>query len=359
MDNLDNNKNNNNRWSYFKKADVRDFIFVMYVISLSVVIEFFAFEFLIEIIYKFMYNFVVLYTKILQSDFVYSYPPEEINYIFTNIIIIITSVIATFITGAFLIFWLRKIDGKSRNYDRDKISWKIKLPKNTVALIAVGLCLVQICIYLFSVFSVVLKDWFGIAENPLYGDDSYFPKSFIGIILYFITIVIIPAFTEEFIFRYLMLNSLKKYGNTFAIIVTAVLFGFAHARASAFLYATAIGFFTAYLAIKTKSIWFSIILHAAVNAVSFTLQYTASLSFFKDDTLDLIYFIFLTVISAISCIYLIILSIKRKETGLEESGNYINIRRKHKLIYFFNAATVIFFILVLMKSAEEYVFLHI
>jgi len=365
---LDNNSNNRdnktngingNRWSYFDRTDARQFILVMYVVSLAVLLQFFIFEFLPGIIYKFMYNFVVLYTDIPNSDFVYSYPADEINYIFSNILIIIISVLASLITGAFIIFFLRRLVGKSENYDRDRISWKFKMPKNAAALIAIGLCLVQISMYLYSVFNGMLESLFNIAPNPAFTEDAYFPQSVFGIILYFVTIVLTPAFTEEFLFRYLMLNSLKKYGNAFAIVVTAIFFGFAHARTSAFIYATAIGLFTAYFAIKTKSIWFSVILHAVVNATSFALQYLASLSFFKDATLDLIYFAFLTVISAISCIYLIILLIRHKETSLDESRNYINIRNKHKLIYFFNAATVIFFILVIMKSAEEYVFLYV
>lgn len=66
-------------------------------------------------------------------------------------------------------------------------------------------------------------------------------------------------------FRGVMLNKLKRYGYKVAIITTAILFGLFHANFSQFFYAVALGMIFAYVALKTGTIKYSIILHIVVN----------------------------------------------------------------------------------------------
>jgi len=295
--------------------------------------------------------------EIFESEFSYIFTQDEFYYIIYNIAMILLTLIASSITAAFLLFCLRNLVSTQGAAVRDKVTYRFRLPKATPPLLAVGLCIIQISLLSSELLNSILHSLFNIARDTSF-DYLYFPETAFGIVLYFTAIVLMPAFIEEFIFRYIMLNALKKYGNVFAIITTSVLFGFLHARASAFFYATAIGFFSAYIAIKTKSIWFSIILHALVNATSLTFQYVAAQTF-PDEIYNLIYFLFLGVISVVSLIYIIILIRKRKDLSLNDPENYAHIENRRKLLFFFNAASIIFFILVILKSADEYVFTNI
>ena len=348
-----NDKNDkNNRWSYSTRSDKINFISTMHIISLAVVLQFILYEALPALIYRFVYGFM-FFDFFMLDEYYYMVSPDELYYILYNVVLIFIMVITSFITCVFLMLCLRKFGPKPDMYEyRDKVSYQFKLPKNTVALLFAGVCIVQFSVILNMLMNFALKSIFGISPESL--PDMYFPQTVFGVILYFITMVILPAFLEEFIFRYLMLNALKKYGNAFAIITTSVLFGFAHARASAFIYATAVGIFMAYIAIKTKSMWFPMILHAAINAVSFAFQYVAALSFMTGETVDTIYFMFLTFISLVCLIYLITLIIKRRESGLNAPENQVNIKKSQKLLFFFNIASIIFFVLVILKSMEEY-----
>ena len=76
---------------------------------------------------------------------------------------------------------------------------------------------------------------------------------------------ILSPIIEEMMFRGVMLNKLRRYGDKVAIITTAILFGLFHANFSQFFYAVALGIVFAYVALKTGTIKYSIILHIVVN----------------------------------------------------------------------------------------------
>ena len=76
---------------------------------------------------------------------------------------------------------------------------------------------------------------------------------------------ILSPIIEEMMFRGVMLNKLRRYGDKVAIITTAILFGLFHANFSQFFYAVALGMIFAYVALKTGTIKYSIILHIIVN----------------------------------------------------------------------------------------------
>ena len=76
---------------------------------------------------------------------------------------------------------------------------------------------------------------------------------------------ILSPIIEEMMFRGIMLNKLRGYGDKIAIITTAVLFGLFHANFSQFFYAVSLGMIFAYVTLKTGTIKYSIILHIVVN----------------------------------------------------------------------------------------------
>lgn len=88
-----------------------------------------------------------------------------------------------------------------------------------------------------------------------------------ALILLFQMVIIAPVF-EEFWFRGIVMESLRPYGNGFAIFVSAFLFGLTHANFQQFFYATVLGICLGYVAISTKSLVTTTIMHAMLNSVS-------------------------------------------------------------------------------------------
>lgn len=104
---------------------------------------------------------------------------------------------------------------------------------------------------------------FGI-ENTASGISSG-NSDILSIILNIISTAIVPAFAEEFAFRGIVMGSLKRYGNTVAIIGSAVLFGAMHQNISQIPFAFLLGLIFAYIDCKFNSILPSIAVHFLNN----------------------------------------------------------------------------------------------
>lgn len=80
------------------------------------------------------------------------------------------------------------------------------------------------------------------------------------------SVIIAPIF-EEFIFRYLILNKLRVYGNLNAIITSSVLFALLHQNLNQFIYTLPLGLVLGYCAIKSNSIIVPIFMHVFFNLI--------------------------------------------------------------------------------------------
>jgi len=88
-----------------------------------------------------------------------------------------------------------------------------------------------------------------------------------GLLVVACLVAAVPAM-EELFFRGLLLFGLRaRYGDAAAILVSACLFGVSHLNAVAAVYAATAGIVLGVLALRTRSIWPGIALHAAVNAM--------------------------------------------------------------------------------------------
>ena len=77
--------------------------------------------------------------------------------------------------------------------------------------------------------------------------------------------VVIAPFTEEFLFRKLLIERLYKHGELVAILTSAVLFGLMHQNVYQVVYATGVGLVLGYLYCKTGSYLSVTALHMIVN----------------------------------------------------------------------------------------------
>lgn len=94
------------------------------------------------------------------------------------------------------------------------------------------------------------------------------PNGIVSAIVLFVQLAVIAPIFEEFWFRGIVMESLRPYGNGFAIFVSALLFGLTHANFGQLFYTTVIGICLGYIAISTKSIVTTTIMHAILNSIS-------------------------------------------------------------------------------------------
>lgn len=88
-------------------------------------------------------------------------------------------------------------------------------------------------------------------------------------------LVALVPFAEELLFRGLFLFGLaERYGRGFALLLSACLFGVVHLGVVPAVYAAVAGLVLGALALSVDSIWASVALHAAINAVPVLLPET-------------------------------------------------------------------------------------
>ena len=78
----------------------------------------------------------------------------------------------------------------------------------------------------------------------------------------------VPALIEEIVFRGIALGMLRRYGDRFAIVVSALLFALVHANFLQIGLAVPAGLFLGYLVVRSGSLWPAIALHFANNFIA-------------------------------------------------------------------------------------------
>ena len=81
-------------------------------------------------------------------------------------------------------------------------------------------------------------------------------------------VAIIPALLEEIAIRGVLLQPLRRFGDKFAIFVSALIFALLHGNMVQVPYTIVAGIYFGYVAVATGSLWPSIILHFLNNFYS-------------------------------------------------------------------------------------------
>lgn len=99
------------------------------------------------------------------------------------------------------------------------------------------------------------------------------PKGILGFLLTLISTAVIPALVEEFALRGIVLGLLRKFGDGFAVITSAILFGIMHGNFQQMPFAFLVGLALGFIVVKTDSLLIAIAVHSANNLVSVIFDY--------------------------------------------------------------------------------------
>lgn len=135
-------------------------------------------------------------------------------------------------------------------------------------------------------------------------------------ILFFIAIAIIPALVEEFIFRGVILNFLRKHGDGFAILVSSILFGIFHGNFVQIPFAFIVGLTCGVLMVKTNSIIVPMLLHFLNNGTSVLID--ISKNHLYENTFIILYSIIMLILAVAGFINIILLCKKGFTLRFEE-----------------------------------------
>ena len=120
---------------------------------------------------------------------------------------------------------------------------------------------------------------------------------------------------EEMVFRWLIYLRLRDHWRTgAAVLLSAVFFGAYHMNVPQGIYAGVLGIFFAYYLEMTGNIWTSVLLHVGANVTSLMMQ-EAGAHIGTDDQTLMLYGAVILMLSAVSLVYLIVMTVYQRRTG--------------------------------------------
>lgn len=184
--------------------------------------------------------------------------PSFIDSIPDNIISGISNVTAIGICGlAFIKFAKMKLS--------DALPFNKVSSNKLFSIVAIGF---TVCMLSNIMTSLYLEITSSMGINLDFDIEVPVSNSFLEIIIYFLSTAIVPAFSEEILFRGAVLSYLRKYGDAFAIFVSAALFGLFHANFVQIPFAFIVGLVLAWSVVYTNSMLPAILIHIANNGFS-------------------------------------------------------------------------------------------
>lgn len=199
------------------------------------------------------------------------------------------------------------------------------------------------CGFAFATLNSMLMSFISVPETEAIIKEAEYMSDH-SLILQFITIALVPAFCEEFLFRGVILSNLMPYGKGLAIIVSSVFFGLMHGNFYQFLYTMAAGMVLGLLYVITDSIWCSVLMHMINNSLS--LLQTAVFEKFTEPAAAILWIIAESILFLVGLICIVYLVLKYgkadKKEKLAELGVARGLETRDAVKGIFNPATVIF-----------------
>ncbi|MDF2568352.1 MAG: putative metal-dependent rane protease, partial [Oscillospiraceae bacterium] len=149
------------------------------------------------------------------------------------------------------------------------LSVLFKAPKASVSILSIPMLLGLLTVSTI-VINIIYQIFSLIGLEPKIPDFTP-PTQQSAFIIYSLLMTVCAAFFEEFFCRGLIMHSLRKYGDSVALVVSSVVFALMHQNLVQGLNAFVLGLFIGYFVLRTGSLWTGIILHFTNNALSVVL----------------------------------------------------------------------------------------
>jgi membrane protease YdiL (CAAX protease family) len=156
-----------------------------------------------------------------------------------------------------------------------------------------------------------------------------------------------PIF-EEILFRGLILQSLRPWGDKLAIIVSGVLFGLMHLNLTQGIPAALLGMFFGFVAVKCGSIVPTVILHIMYNSTTMVMELCGLET---NESVQTGYLIFLGVMFIVSLILLVLRRIPFHEIRKQAAPNIVQPQHPYRVVFLQCAA---FWVLAVLFVASSF-----
>ncbi len=143
---------------------------------------------------------------------------------------------------------------------------KIRKGSSFVPAMLIGLGMSVHGNYVSLIFSSITKNLFQATPTGSPSDvTSVSQISFVGFLVSVVSTAVMPALAEEFAIRGVIMQPLRRYGDRFAIVISAAVFSLIHGNFEQIPFAFVVGLALGYVVIRTGSLWTGVVLHFINN----------------------------------------------------------------------------------------------
>lgn len=176
------------------------------------------------------------------------------------------------------------------------------------------------------------------------------PPTGYALFLYILRLTLVAAVMEEVCFRGVVMQPLRKYGNFFAILMSAMVFALTHCNLiqapAAFIAGIGIGYFT----IATGSVWTGILIHLFNNLLVAVSQYYLAVG--ENDKAMFVGTTVGYIVLAVGLVCLVLFFVKRKTAKLNGGMQiYLSAGERVKA-YILNPAMILTLFVIAFMTAQ-------
>ncbi|MBQ8502853.1 MAG: CPBP family intramembrane metalloprotease [Clostridia bacterium] len=236
------------------------------------------------------------------------------NDLFQCAVDIIMSVVGMYLPFVFMGRKMQKISGEA---NPTPLNRPISGPLTFLAVVA-GLGLCMIANYITS-FITIFMSLFGI---ELSSPELAMPTGVLGVALTVVRIAVVAAIVEEMSLRGFVMGNLRRYGDTFAIIMSSFVFAFMHGNLIQAPFALIAGFGLGYFSVKTNSLWTGILIHLFNNLISVSVTYLFDVV--PEETLNTVYGLLVYILIGAGIFAFIIFNKKTRNIPLRKNSTELS-----------------------------------
>ncbi len=262
------------------------------------------------------------------------------NDIFQCAFDIILSVAGMYVPFAVLGRSMKKISGEENPVPLGR---PLSIPMLFLAVLS-GLGICMVANYATSILNIIMT-LFGIELST---PDIAMPTGVLGVTLSVVRIGVVAAIVEESAMRGFVMGNLRRYGDGFAIVMSAFLFGFMHGNLIQAPFALIAGMGLGYLSVKTGTLWTGIIIHFLNNMISVSVTYLADV--IPEETLNTVYGGLIYILMIAGIFSFVVFNKKTRHIPLRRNETALSISERVR-IYLLSPTMVAAFVYMLAVTA--------
>lgn len=178
------------------------------------------------------------------------------------------------------------------------------------------------------------------------------PSDLAGRTVYAIAISVVPALVEEFAIRGAVMQPLRKYGDRFAIVASAIVFAVLHGNLIQAPFALIAGIGIGYAVCITESLWTGVIIHFCNNFYAVITEFMIA-DIPDEERLNRVYYIVLGVLYAVSIIGSVLFVIIRNKRTLSQPVT--SLTGGKKMAAFMLSLPMIIALIIMLYLTAQYV----